>query len=196
MTKSIFDVFRSTMLETADGSRKEAQDAFVAKMKADPAYVEVLAVDYFERMAATWTVRTDTPATVAFVRTAVAQDKIQRMSGPRVAPATSLVRRTREESSARTAAAYERMKCDLRAVVLLNLVLPDGKSLRDATGAECTQAGGFFAAVGRALKPQQVVDRHLTEADLRNIRSRFYQSAKAQPTTTEPHDEGGGIVAP
>ncbi|MBS9476190.1 hypothetical protein [Ancylobacter radicis] len=179
MTKPLFDVFRSTMLETAEGSRKEAQDAFVAHMKTDPAYFDMLAIDYFERMAATWTVRTETPATAAFVRTGPAQDKIERMSGPRTAPAAALVRRTREESAARTAAAYERMKADLRAVVLLNLVLPNGKALRDATGAECAQAGGFFEAVGRAIKPQQVVDRHLTEADLQNIRARFYQNNEA-----------------
>ncbi|MCM0751999.1 hypothetical protein DEA98_14100 [Brucella pseudogrignonensis] len=145
MTKPLFDVFRSTMMNSAAGSRKEAQDAFIEQMKSDPEYVELLARDYFDRMAAVWTVRTETQASKVFTRTDVSQDKVERMSHPRgqVKP-LELVRRTREETAARTATAFEEMKAKVRSIVLLDLVLPDGKALRDATGSECAKAGGFF----------------------------------------------------
>ncbi|NNV20571.1 hypothetical protein EHE22_09055 [Ochrobactrum pseudogrignonense] len=180
MTKPLFDVFRSTMMNSAAGSRKEAQDAFIEQMKSDPEYVELLARDYFDRMAAVWTVRTETQASKVFTRTDVSQDKVERMSHPRgqVKP-LELVRRTREETAARTATAFEEMKAKVRSIVLLDLVLPDGKALRDATGSECAKAGGFFSEVAKALKPTQVVDKNLTENDLQNIRARFYQANEA-----------------
>lgn len=180
MTKPLFDVFRAVMMDTASGSRKESQDAFIKRMKSDRAYLEMLATDYFERMAAVWTVRTETPDSKAFMRTEVSQDKVERMSGPRaeVVP-VALVRRTKQEAQARTANALAEMKAKVRGVILLDLVLPNGKALRDATGAECAKAGGFFAEVAKTIKPTQVVDRHLKEADLQNIRARFYQSNEA-----------------
>lgn len=197
MTKPLFDVFREAMMNNAAGSRKEAQDDFVKRMRADRAYVDMLARDYFDRMAAVWTVRTEAPSSKSFGRTEVSQDKVDRQSTPRAerpSPAPTvpalaaaiaeikkpeLVRRTMEEATARTAIAFNEMKAKLRSVVLLDLLLPDGKALRDATGAECAKAGGFFADVAKALKPSQVVDRHLSEGGLQNIKARFYQKNEA-----------------
>lgn len=194
MTKPLFEAFRAAMMANATGSRKEAQDDFLARMKADPAYLEMLATDYFDRMAAVWTVRADTPSNKVFGRTDVAQGRIDRANTPRserpkapptiaaIATATekmespALVRRTLEEAQARTTIAFNEMKAKLRDVILLDLILPNGKALRDATGAECAKAGGFFADVAKAIKPSQVVDRHLSEGDLQNIRARFYQA--------------------
>lgn len=178
MTESLFEAFRLSMMSKPNGSRKEAHDDFLAKMKADPAYLDMLATDYFERMAAVWTVR-EKPLGNAFMRTDVSQDKIERMSQPRMASMPAeMVRRNKEEAAARTAAAFAEMKAKVRGVVLLDLVLPNGKALRDATGADCAKAGGFFAEVAKTIKPTQVVDRHLSEADLLNIRARFYQANK------------------
>ena len=178
MTKPLFDVFRTVMMNNANGSRKEAQDAFIARMKGDPAYLEILATDYFERMAAVWTVRTQAPAARTFARTEVSQDKVERMSHSRARP-VALVRRSKEEDAARTATIFEEMKAKVRGIVLLDLMLPNGKALRDATGAECAKAGGFFSEVAKAIKPTQVVDRNLTESDLQNIRARFFQANEA-----------------
>lgn len=137
------------------------------------------------------------PSSKSFGRTEVSQDKVDRQSTPRAerpSPAPTvpalaaaiaeikkpeLVRRTMEEATARTAIAFNEMKAKLRSVVLLDLLLPDGKALRDATGAECAKAGGFFADVAKTLKPSQVVDRHLREGDLQNIKARFYQKNEA-----------------
>ena len=180
MTKPLFEVFRTVMMDIADGSRKEQQDAFVDRMAADPEYMALLARDYFERMAAVWTVRIDAPGSKAFVRTEVSADKIERQSHPR--PSVTLVRRTQEEAATRTATAFDAMRAkvreSIRQVVLLDLPLPNGKALRNATGAEGAKAGGFYSAVAKSIKPTQVVDRHLTEADLQNIRARYYQANK------------------
>ena len=170
MTKPLFDVFRAVMLENPDDSRKAALDAFVARMKADPAYLEILARDYFDRMAAVWVVRAEGKASVSLVRTEVAQDKAERISQTLRSRAPQ---RSREEQKAEVAKIYDRMKASLR-VVLLDLQLPDGTALRNATGAQCAKAQGFFGAVAKHVGPTQVVDKHLTESDLQNIRARFF----------------------
>lgn len=180
MTKPLFDVFRSAMMDNADGSRKEAMDDFVKRMKSNRDYTEMLAKDYFERMAAVWTVRTDGKSRKTFSRTGVSQDRAERMSGPRGADKPlAMVRQQREESAARSESAYLEMKAKIRNIILLDLVLPNGKALRNATGSDCQKAGGFYAEVARHLKPMQVVDRHLTENDLQNIRARYFQANKA-----------------
>lgn len=179
MTTSLFDEFRAVMMETANGSRKEAQDAFIERMKADPDNFEALARDYFDRMAAVWTVRSLSRNDKSFGRTEVAADRSARLRGPRderPAKPIELVRRTREEAALRTERVFEEMRANIRNVVLLDMPMPNGKLLRDSTGADCVKAGGFYAAVGKAIKPQQVVDRQLTEGDLQNIRARYYQS--------------------
>lgn len=176
MTKSLRDVLRHTMLDNPSGSRKEHEDSFIAFMKSDPAYIEMLARDYFERMSAVYMVRELAPNVHTFGKTGVAIDKGTRISEARTAAAIDVVRRTREEASARSASVFAEMKAKVRAVVLLDLPTPGGKLLRELTGAECVKAGGFYAAVGNAIKPTQVVDKHLTENDLQNIRARFYQA--------------------
>lgn len=199
MTKSLFESFRDSLMRKPTGSRKEAQDHFVEAMKSDPAYLEMLATDYFERMAAVWTVRHEQNG-YSFGRTGASQDKVGRMSGPRTVPAQSEVlttpelmerepevatvtpeeeierrREVRRESEARTALAYASLKTAIRDVLLLDLELPNGKLLRHATGAECAKAGGFYSEIARHIKPTQVVDKHLTEDKLRDIRARFFQ---------------------
>lgn len=56
------------------------------------------------------------------------------------------------------------------SVILMNLTLPNGKLLRDATFKECAQAGGWFARVAKRGKPNQIVGRVLTEDQLRAMK--------------------------
>ncbi len=150
MSNVLFEAFRNAMRTT---SRKEAKDRFIDEMRSDPVFLDLLAEDYFERLSKTWqTVGTDNNY--------------------------ALVAR-RAESRQRTARVYTAMKSKLRQIVLMDLTLPNGKLLRDATGAACSRAGGFFTEVSRHLHPNQVVDKHLTETDLRNIQSRFQQKEVA-----------------
>jgi hypothetical protein len=54
----------------------------------------------------------------------------------------------------------------IRDVVLMNLTLPNGKRLRDATFADCGRAGGWFKVLATKGKPSEVVGKKLTENDL------------------------------
>ena len=189
MTKMLFDAFREAMLHNPSGSRKEAQDRFIETMMADTdGYIELLAADYFERMAAVYAVSGDDNSYV-FERTEVSREKGERISAsltgrPKLSSrrAVPLVdyRQQREESAKRTEMTFDAWKARVRKVILLDLEMPDGKKLRHATGAECPKAGGFYAAIAKHLKPTQVVDRHLGEGDLQNIKARFYQANVAE----------------
>lgn len=184
MTKSLFDVFRESMLANPNGSRREAMDRFAEAMKADPVYLDMLARDYFERMSAVWTV-TGGDTSHVFERTGPSAERGARISEAKAGVARLLSRRSapptpgQREAAARLAAdQLAQYRATVRAA-LLDLPMPDGKLLRHATGAECTKAGGFYTAIGKHLKPTQVVDKHLTENDLQNIRARFYQANEA-----------------
>lgn len=187
MTKPLFEAFRLAMLNSPEGSRKEIQDSFMAEMKSDPSYLELLALDYFERMAAVWIVKKERLGNT-FTRTEVSQGKIERqkatiaskasdaISAPVARMTPEQLAELRKQSAKRTETAFKELKAKVRAVVLLDLELPNGKKLRQATGAECKKAGGFYSEVAKHLKPTQVVDRHLTESELKNIRARFFQA--------------------
>jgi hypothetical protein len=186
--KTLFDAFRKAMLRNPKGSRKEAQDYFLEQMQDDPeAYLEMLAIDYFERMSAVHMVKEERLG-VSFGRTGVSRDRIDRQVATLVGRATATARQPmtvaermerRAESRNQAAAAFEELKVKVRNIVLLDLDLPNGKKLRSATGAECKKAGGFYAEIARHILPTQVVDCHLTEGDLQNIRTRFFQSNAA-----------------
>jgi len=158
--KTLFDLFKNAMLENPSASRRDALAAFTKAARGD-AYFKQLAEDYFYRMAARF-------------------EPVQTKHGVTLEP-TPMARKRAEVAASRKAeserlgeAAYKKTKAEL-SVVLLDLPLPDGTRLRQATGAKLAKCEGFFRAVGQALKPTQVVDRHLSEDDLKNIRARYFQ---------------------
>ena len=165
MTKPLFDVFRDAMERKPTGSRKEALDQFVAAMKSDPKYLEDLATDYFHRMSAAWTVR-DEKHGYSFGRVVEPSVKIEE------------VRTKRAFSAERTATALETLKAKIRDVILLDLVLPNGVSLRHATGADGGVHGRVVGAVfcpapgnlGVNNRPKTKVTRPLQG---RTIRAKF-----------------------
>jgi len=162
MTKPLFDVFRDAMERKPSASRKEALDQFVAAMKSDPKYLEDLATDYFHRMSAAWTVR-DEKHGYSFGRVVEPSVKIED------------ARTKRAASAERTATALETLKAKIRDVILLDQILPNGVAVRHATGAEMAKAGGYYAEVAKHIKPTEVVDRHLSEANLQDISARYFQ---------------------
>lgn len=141
MIKNLFDAFRDAMKANPIGSRREAKDRFLAEVRSDPKYLEMLADDYFERQSQSWAVR-GTETNYSFQRTAKPREVAER-----------------ESRTARVRAAVEYR---IRKIILLDITLPNGKRLREATGAECSKAGGFFMEVARHIKPTQVVDKHLS----------------------------------
>jgi hypothetical protein len=62
------------------------------------------------------------------------------------------------------------LKQQIVQLVLLDLMLPNGKVLREATGADCAKAGGWFAAIAKKVKPKQVVGAVLSEEQLQAMR--------------------------
>jgi len=54
-------------------------------------------------------------------------------------------------------------------IILLDLKLPNGKLLRDATFKDCASAGGWYAKVAKRGRPSQIVGQTLTEQQLRAI---------------------------
>jgi hypothetical protein len=79
----------------------------------------------------------------------------------------------REEWIAGTTEKIREKIAEEAAVVLLDLMMPNGKSLAACTGQECLmlgrQMGGWLRKVGRRLKPNETVGDVLTESDLRAL---------------------------
>jgi len=80
------------------------------------------------------------------------------VTGPKRKPAAKI-----------TAAAVAAVAENVRRVVLLDLVLPCGKKLRDATGKECKQAGGWYIKVGDKVGDRGIVGAKLDEATVGKI---------------------------
>lgn len=162
----LFDIFRNAMLANPDSSRKETFNIFLEAVRSDAIYLDALASDYFHRMEAQWRV-SRIGESHSLVGTPVTQRRAE------------ISTERRKGHVERSAQAHTDLKARLRSVILLDLTLPNGKKLRDATGAECAKAGGFYTEVARHIKPTQVVDKHLNEAELRNIQARFESRAAA-----------------
>jgi hypothetical protein len=63
----------------------------------------------------------------------------------------------------------EALAQEVRQIVLMDLLLPNGKQLRNATFADCQKAGGWFLRIAKKGRPHQVVGNVLTEEQLRKI---------------------------
>ena len=85
---------------------------------------------------------------------------------------TRRARDQRRRIKAEYRAAINLGKDRIRTVVLMDLQLPSGKKLRDATFAECGAAGGWFKVLATKGKPSQVVGKVLTEQDLQKLKVR------------------------
>jgi hypothetical protein len=53
--------------------------------------------------------------------------------------------------------------------MLLEMMLPHGKKLRDSTGGECLVIGGWLGTVGSRMKPDQTVGEVFKEKQLQQI---------------------------
>lgn len=56
--------------------------------------------------------------------------------------------------------------------MLLDLVQPNGKKLRDCSSEECRQAGGWLSAVGDRIGDDGIAGDQLSEADLAELYTR------------------------
>ena len=80
-----------------------------------------------------------------------------------------VVRVEHQQRNARVETIKERVKIAATRMVLLDMVLPSGKSLRDSTGKECKKAGGWLTKVAALLKPTQKVGDVLSESKVKEL---------------------------
>jgi len=73
-----------------------------------------------------------------------------------------------ESRAARAAKMAEIVKDIKSKIVLLDLKLPSGKSLRASTFGECAQCSGFFGRLAKKGKPNQIVGEVFTEDQVRS----------------------------
>lgn len=86
-------------------------------------------------------------------------------------------RASRAEMAPKRKIVAKKVLAKVAHVVLMNLPMPNGKLLRDCTGAECSRFGGWLAAIGKVIKPTQKVGANLSETDLQNIFGRNQKRA-------------------
>lgn len=90
-------------------------------------------------------------------------------SPPARAAEHKMVDATKADAKAAIAAHIERSA----KLVLLDLILPNGKKLRNATGADCKglapKMGIWLANIARKVQPNQTVGKILTEKEVRHI---------------------------
>jgi hypothetical protein len=56
------------------------------------------------------------------------------------------------------------------AVILMDLVMPNGKRLMSCTGAECIKFGGWLTKVGEQVGPRRLVGDVLDEMELQKLK--------------------------
>jgi hypothetical protein len=157
----LFETFRRAMMFKTAPSHKESLDRFRVEVLSSRELLEMAIADYFERQAANWQqVQTATGAVFERKRYQRSQQEI-------------------EHQQARWKQLVDEMSSTAKTWAILNTTLPNGTIMRDATGAECARAGGFYAEVARHIKPTQVVGRHLTETDLQNLWRRVHNKTAA-----------------
>lgn len=166
---SLFDTFRKAMISNPKASAKEQFDAFMETVRSDlDRYVVSLGEDYFFRQLKSWQAVEVAPGSFT-----VAATPSRRHADERAA-------QTRSEGAARRQREVESLKSKLRDVLLLDVMMPNGKKARHCTGAELRKAGGFWTEVARHVGSRNILDRKLSEAELHNVRERYFKDAQPE----------------
>lgn len=74
-------------------------------------------------------------------------------------------RRRRQERDQKVRSA----KAQLETIIFLNLTCPNGKPLRDCTGAECRRFGGWYQKLAERVPARKHVGDVLNEAEVKKI---------------------------
>lgn len=71
----------------------------------------------------------------------------------------------KRQEAARTAAAEmtAQMVEKIKRAAVLDLLLPNGKTARESTFADCKKAGGMWLKIGAMGKPQEIVGQKITD---------------------------------
>lgn len=82
------------------------------------------------------------------------------------------LQRDRPKGPAERRRELEDTKAAIRRVIVLDLVLPNGKKARESTFADCKKAGGFWLKIANKGKPNQIVGKVLTDEQAQAIWAR------------------------
>lgn len=70
----------------------------------------------------------------------------------------------------------EKIKTNIQAkirdevkIILMEMIMPSGKTLRKSTGRECAMAGGWLNEVSKLIAPDEVVGDRLTEEEISEV---------------------------
>lgn len=164
----IFDIFQRSLKNDPDGSRKDQFKEFLKEVRASDDLVTQLAEDYFDRFYHRFKNEEKTGSN-QLVGTSVEERRA----------ATIAARQERQAQIETMAQARANRALDqVKRIIMLDLIMPNGKKLRHCTFAEVTKFGGMFIDIGKCGKPNQVIDKHLNEADLQNIRARHMEGKR------------------
>lgn len=75
----------------------------------------------------------------------------------------------RPERKQQIAQIKEVIKARATQIVLLEMIMPNGKPLADCTGQECAKAGGWLCRVAMKIGPDERVGDALSENELRKL---------------------------
>lgn len=86
--------------------------------------------------------------------------------------------------------AQRKADANLRGIALMNMFLSDGETrLKDATGKQVRQELGWFQVIAKYVKPNEIVGRKLTAAQLFNLREQTSDITKP-PTGIKQQPDG------
>lgn len=147
------ELLHRVMRENPRGSEKEVFEGFCDHVENDPGYWGAIIEYWFANNYRLFYVSEIAANSVAISR-----------------------RETKQR--ARDVVAREKaiIKDRLRAA-LMDLVLSNGKKLREATFGDCEREGGWLLAISKRGKRGEIVGKKLTEDDLHNIQRRFAEAA-------------------
>jgi len=172
------DILREVMLASPTASQKDHRDTMWDQIKDNPQMQEAIFDQWF---SGRYPFRAVKPVDTGGVQFVEGQDaKVTFSNGqPVKAPAKSgwpntqasraSARRRQMETARRRKKRAEAQANEFRQRCLLDLPLPDGTLLRDATGSQCIQAGGWFALVGKRAGKGSIIGKKLTNDQLHNL---------------------------
>lgn len=164
--KALSDVMRRVVANHGSDSRRAAFDAFVLEMTEDLKYLAPLIQYYFEKEYPKWHIeKTGISGSVVVV---APERQFRRLT---IIPPE--VRAQRKAEIVQGAIAIT------NRIVLMNLRLPCGKLLREATFADLDDTIGWMRELKKHGKPTEAIDKKLTEADLQNVWKRFQKEKAA-----------------
>lgn len=164
----IFDIFQRSLRNDPDGSRKDQFKAFLKAIRESDDLVEQLAETYFEQNYHRFKIQ-EKGGSVQIVGTPVEERRA----------ATIAARQERDAQIETLAQARVNRALDhIKNIILLDLKMPNGKKLRECTGADLAKIGGWASELSTHIGATEVVDKHLNEADVRNVWERYNSPAK------------------